>query len=90
MYNRIKQIIFLLILFIFTFLIIKYYLSEQNQILINKSRSSLSILSEDKKNNLPLIANDTEGVINYVDDIESYKNKRKKRFWEKLISNNDE
>tara|TARA_B100000029_G_scaffold157547_1_gene152841 strand:+ start:2498 stop:2770 length:273 start_codon:yes stop_codon:yes gene_type:complete len=90
MYNRIKQIIFLLILLIFTFLIIKYYLSEQNQILINKSRSSLSILSEDKKNNLPLIANDTEGVINYVDDIESYKNKRKKRFWEKLISNNDE
>ncbi len=90
MYNRIKQIIFLLTFFIFTFAITKYYLSEQNKILINKSRSSLSILSEDKKNNLPLLENDTLGAINYVDDLESFKEKRKKRFWERLISNNDE
>ena len=72
MYNRIKQIIFLLTFFIFTFAITKYYLSEQNKILINKSRSSLSILSEDKKNNLPLLENDTLGAINYVDDLESF------------------
>ena len=90
MYNRIKQIIFLLTFFIFTFAITKYYLSEQNKILINKSRSSLSILSEDKKNNLPLLENDTLGAINYVDDLESFKEKRKKIFWERLISNNDE
>ena len=90
MYNKIKQIIFLLIFFIFTFVITKYYLSEKNIILINKSRSSLSILSEDKKNSLPLIRNDTHDAINYVDDLESFKKERKKRFWERLISSNDE
>ena len=33
---------------------------------------------------------DTNNIIVYVDGLEDFKKKRKKRFWEKLISNLDE
>jgi len=90
MSNKIKNIIFLAIFFTFTFIITKYYLSEKNKISVNKSRSLKTTLLKDQKNHLPLLKNDTNNIIIYVDDLESYKKKRKKRFWENLISNNDE
>ena len=37
--------------------------------------------------NLPLLKNDTNNIIIYIDDLEEFKNKRKKRIWENLISN---
>ena len=39
------------------------------------------------ENNLPLLKSDTNNVIIYKNELEEFKNKRKKRFWEKLISN---
>ena len=44
----------------------------------------------DDKNNLPILENDTNNIIIYIDDLEDFKKKRKKRFWEKLISNKNE
>jgi len=90
MYNRIKNAFFLIIFFIFIFLISKYYFSEQNIIFINQSRSSYEISLDNDKNNLPVLKNDTNNTIIYVSDLENFKNKRKKRFWEKLISNSNE
>jgi len=87
---RIKNFIFLAIFFTFTFFITKYYISEKNQISVNKSRALYTTLSEDQKDHLPILENDTNNIIIYVDDLENYKKKRKKRFWEKLISNNNE
>ena len=40
--------------------------------------------------NLPLLKNDTNNIIIYKNGLEKFKNKRKKRIWEKLISNKDE
>ena len=40
--------------------------------------------------NLPLLKNDTNNIIIYIDDLEEFKNKRKKRIWENLISNQNE
>ena len=37
--------------------------------------------------NLPVLKNDTNNIIIYKNDLEEFKKKRKKRFWEKLISN---
>ena len=37
-----------------------------------------------------LLKNDTNNIIVYKNDLEEFKNKRKKRFWEKLISNKNE
>ena len=42
------------------------------------------------ENNLPLLKNDTNNVIIYKNELEEFKNKRKKRPWEKLISNLNE
>ena len=90
MYCRIKNIFFLIIFFTFIFLILKHYFSEQNIVFTNQSRSSYEISSDNDKNNLPVLKNDTNNIIVYVEDLEKFKNKRKKRFWEKLISNTNE
>ena len=90
MYNKIKNIFFLVIFSIFIFLITNYYFSEKNIVLTNKSRSSYEVLLKNDVKNLPLLKNDTKNVIVYLNDLEDFKNKRKKRFWEKLISNNNE
>ena len=68
---------------IFTLLTVNYYFSEENMILINKSRSTYALTLY---NNLPLLKNDTDKIIVYKNDLEEFKKKRKKRFWEKLIS----
>ena len=86
---KIKNISFLIIFFTFFFLVTKYYFSEQNIIFTNKARSSYS-LSLDKKNNLPVLKNDTNNIIVYKTDLEEFKKNKKKRLWEKLISDNNE
>jgi hypothetical protein len=40
--------------------------------------------------NLPVLKNDTNNIIIYKKDLDEFKEKRKERFWEKLISNNNE
>ncbi len=90
MYKNIKNISFLVIFFIFIFLVTKYYFSEQNIVFTNQSRSFYEISLDNDKNNLPVLKNDTNNTIIYVSDLENFKNKRKKRFWEKLISNSNE
>ena len=90
MYKKIKNIFFLIIFFSFIFLVTKYYFSEQNEIFTNKSRSLYLMTLSDDKNNLPILENDTNNIIIYIDDLEDFKKKRKKRFWEKLIPNLNE
>ena len=87
MFKKIINTFFLISFFTFIFLITKYYFSEQNLIFTNKSRSSYSLTSIKDENNLTLLKNDTNNIIVYKNDLEEFKNKRKKRFWEKLISN---
>ena len=87
MFKKNTNIFFLISFFIFIFLVTKYYFSEQNLIFTNKSRSSYSLTLNKYANNLPLLKNDTNNIIIYINDLEEFKNKRKKRFWEKLISN---
>ena len=84
MLKKIKKIFFLLSLTLFTFFTINYYFSEKNIIHINKSRSAHSIYSFAE---IPLLKNDTKNTYVYKNDLEEFKKKRKKRFWEKLISN---
>ena len=90
MYKKIKNIFFLIIFFNFVFFVTKYYFSEQNVIFTNKSRSSYLSALNDDKNNLPVLENDTSNIIVYINDLEKFKKKRKKRIWEKLISNKNE
>ena len=87
MFKKITNIFFLIFFLTFIFLVTKYYFSEQNLIFTNKSRSLYSLTLNKYEDNLPLLKNDTNNIIIYINDLEEFKNKRKKRFWEKLISN---
>ena len=89
MYKKIKNIFIILSFFTFIILVTKYYFSEENKILTNKSRTSYSITLDSVSNNLPLLKNDTKNIIFHINDLEKFEKKRKKRFWEKLISNNE-
>ena len=84
---KIKNAFCLVSFFIFVFFTAKHYLSDQNIIFTNKSRSSYLYLAN---KNLPVLKNDTNNIIIYKKDLDEFKEKRKERFWEKLISNNNE
>ena len=86
MLRNFKNIIFLFLILTSIFFTINYYLSEKNIIHVNKSRSFYSM---SEYNDLPLLKNDTSNIIFYKNDLEEFKKKRKKRFWEKLISDED-
>ena len=86
MIMQFKNIIFLMSFIIFIFLTINYYFSEENMIRVNKLRSTYT---STLYNNLPLLKNDTNNIIVYKNDLEEFKKKRKKRFWEKLISDDN-
>jgi len=90
MLKKIINIFSLISFFIFIFLVTKYYFSEQNLIFTNKSRSSHSLTLNKYGSNLPLLKNDTNNAIIYKNGLEKFKNKRKKRIWEELISNKNE
>ena len=90
MIKKVKNIFFLIFLLSFIFFTISYYFSEENKVLINKSRSSYTTELKMNLNELPTLKNDTSNIIDYKNDIENFKKKRKKRFWEFLISNNNE
>jgi len=96
MNKKIKNSFFLIIIFIFIFLIFKYYFSEQNIILTNQSRSSYESSLTYNTNDLPVLRNDTDNILVYVSDLDAFKDKNKKRIWEKFYIkirkkfNNDE
>ena len=90
MIKKIIKTFFIISLFVFFFLISKHYFSEQNIIYTNKSRSSYSLLANKDDKNLPILKNDTNNIIIYKNDLAEFKKKRKKRFWEDLISSNNE
>ena len=82
--------LFLISFFIFFFLVTKHYFSEENIILTNKSRFSYTLMINEDNENLPILKNDTKNIIIYKNGIEEFKKKRKKRFWEGLISSKNE
>ena len=87
MFKKIINIFFLISLFTFIFLVSRHYFSDQNIIFTNKSRSFYSWTQNKDNKNLPILTNDTNNIIVYKNDLEEFNKKRKKRIWEKLISN---
>ena len=90
MVKKIKSIFFLTSIFTFIILITKHYFSDENIILTNKSRTSYTYNLYKNTNELPVLSNDTNNIIIYKNDLEEFKESRKKRFWEKLLSSDDE
>ena len=77
MIKEIKYLTYVIFIFIFLFLTIKYYLSDNNK---KKSYRSFNLINEKIEmfsNQLPILENDTKNIIEYV---ENTKNKKKKKF----------
>ena len=78
MLKKIKYIFYLFSPITFIILISIYYFSDQNVKNTNKSRSLYSSEFFKDIKNLPLLKNDTENIVEYRDDVEIYKKKKKK------------
>ena len=82
MIKEIKYLIFLIFISLFIFLTIKYYFSDDN-----KKNSYRSLVNIDKRieiysKKLPVLENDTQNIIEYVEDTSS--KKKKFNFWKLL------
>ena len=78
MLRKIKNIFYLGSFFIFIILTTRFYFSDQNIRETNKSRSFYSVELNNNIQNLPLLKNDTNNIIEYLNDVEVYKKKKKK------------
>ncbi len=76
------KLILSLYLILFIYLIISYYFSEENAVLINQNRENHNI-SQQNLYKLPILRNDTDNVIVFNDNFSSENLKKKKRnFWD--------
>ena len=85
MLKKIKNIFYFASFFIFIILTTRFYFSEQNIRETNKSRSFYSAELNNNIENLPLLENNTNNIIEYLDDVEVYKRKKKKYSFFDLI-----
>ena len=81
MLKEIKYVIYFLTVFITIFFAAKFYISNENikrnYKVIHQHQKQL-----DKKfSNLPIIKNDTKNIIEYTNEIEKFKNKKQRKFW---------
>ena len=82
---KIQNIFYLASLFIFIALTTSFYFSDQNIRATNKSRSFYAVKLLHDTLKLPLLTNDTKGIIEYRNDVQEFADKRKKRIWEDLL-----
>ena len=87
MLKEVKYVVYLLTIFFFIFFVIKFYLSENNIKKSNKVIIQYQKKIDKKFNNLPIIKSDTNNIIEYTNEIEKFKNKKQRKFWDLLKTN---
>ena len=84
MLKEVKYVVYLLTIFFFIFFVIKFYLSENNIKWSNKILLQYQNILDKKFINLPIIKDDTNDIIEYTSEIEDFKNKKQRKFWDLL------
>ena len=84
MLKEVKYVVYLLTIFFFIFFVIKFYLSENNIKWSNKVMLQHRNILDKKFINLPIIKDDTNDIIEYTSEIEDFKNKKQRKFWDLL------
>jgi len=87
MIKEVKYLVYLLIIFFSIFFVIKFYLSESNFKRSNKVILQHRNELDNKFNNLPIIKSDTNNIIVYTNEVEDFKNKKSRNFWDLLKTN---
>ena len=82
MLKEVKYLVYLLTIFFFIFFVIKFYLSENNIKLSNKVMLQHQNILDKKFIGLPIIKDDTNDIIEYTNEIEDFKNKKQRKFWD--------
>ena len=85
MLKELKYLLHLLTIFIFFLILLKFYLSDSYEKKLYRSLNNYDEVIKKYSKNLPLLENDTQNVIEYVDN-NTDKSKKKYKFW-KLIEN---
>lgn len=82
MLKEIKYFIFFIIIFTFIFLLVRFYISDENKKKTFRSLSNLENTIIVNEKNLPILYNDTNNIVEYLN---SEKNINKKYlFWNLL------
>jgi metal-responsive CopG/Arc/MetJ family transcriptional regulator len=84
MLKEVRYVVYLLTIFFFIFFVIKFYLSENNIKRSNKIILQYQNELNKKFINLPIIKGDTNDIIEYTNEIEKFKNKKQRKFWDLL------
>ena len=87
MFRILKNILPIIIFIFFMILITIFYFSEENIIATNKSRSSYAYELKFDLEDLPLLVSDTNNIIEYKEDLEIFKKKKKNYIFFDLIKN---
>ena len=86
MIKELKYFFYLLVIFVFLFFTIKYYFSDLNKKKTYRAINNLSSNIEEYSSNLKVLSNDTDNIIEYV---ENNSNTEKKKFYFWNLLNND-
>ena len=84
MLKELKYLLHLLTIFFFFFILLKFYLSENYEKKLYRSLNNYDDVIKKFSKNLPLLKNDTQNIIEYVEN--NNDKKKKYKFW-KLIEN---
>tara|TARA_B100000212_G_C27239436_1_gene475201 strand:- start:431 stop:691 length:261 start_codon:yes stop_codon:yes gene_type:complete len=84
MYKALNVLMLILVIF-FIVNIFMHYSSKKNINAKNYNRLNANQILKEKISNLPILANDTDNVIEFNDSIETdFKNEKKRSFWKLL------
>ena len=83
MLKEVKYFIYILIISFFTFFTIKFYISDENKKKTFRNLSSLDKNINMYETKLPIILNDTDNVVKYLNNDDN-SNKKKYSFWDLL------
>ena len=87
MLNEIKYFIFFIVIILFNFFSVNFYISDENKKKTFRSLSSIDKSISINESNLPIIINDTDDIVKYLNNDDS-SIKKKFSFWNLLKNDN--
>ena len=87
MLKEIKYFIFFLVIILFIFFSFNYYVSDENKKKTFRNLSSIDNKIDIYESKLPIIFNDTDEVVKYLNNVKNT-NKKKYLFWDLLKNEN--
>jgi len=84
MLKEVRNVVYLLTIFFAIFFVTKFYISENNIKRSNKIIFQYQNELDKQFSNLPIIKDDTNDIIEYTSEIEDFKNKKQRKFWDLL------